>query len=113
MATNNFSPRAETTRITPASSVRPPAHISRSRAYAFKLDEQGQPVELGSGRYAKAYLGEEIWLESKTAFRRDVAIMILQKGVSNDDALRFQMEKELLERAQGHPNIITLYASAG
>jgi serine/threonine protein kinase len=103
--------RAETTRITPASAVRAPAHISRSRAYAFKLDERGLPVELGSGRYAKAFLGEEVWLESKTAFRRDVAIKILQKGVSHDDALRFQMEKELLERAQGHPNIITLYAS--
>ena len=24
---------------------------------------------------------------------------------------RFQIEKELLERVQGHPNIITLYAS--
>src|SRR6185369_16636346 len=82
----------------------------RSRTYAFVLEE-GAPVELGSGRFAKAYLGEERWVESKTAFSRKVAIKLLQKGVSGEDALRFQMEKELLERVQGHPNIITLYAS--
>jgi serine/threonine protein kinase len=87
------------------------AHVVRSRAYAFVLDANGQPQELGSGRFAKAYLGEERWLESKTAFRRNVAIKILQKGVSEQDAMRFQLEKELLERVQGHPNIITLYAS--
>src|ERR1051325_4716685 len=87
------------------------AHVVRSRAYAFVLDSLGRPVALGSGRFAKAFLGEERWLESKTAFRRNVAIKILQRGVSEEDALRFQMEKELLERVQGHPNIITLYAS--
>jgi serine/threonine protein kinase len=86
-------------------------HVVRSRAYSFVLDAHGLPVELGSGRFAKAYLGEERWLESKTAFRRNVAIKILQKGVSEEDGLRFQLEKELLERVQGHPNIITLYAS--
>jgi serine/threonine protein kinase len=102
--------RAEPTRITAPRAPRA-QHITRSRAYAFKLDPTGEPIELGSGRYAKAFLGEETWLESKTAFRRDVAIKILQRGVSPDDALRFQMEKELLERAQGHPNIIRLYAS--
>ncbi|HEY8207977.1 MAG TPA: protein kinase, partial [Myxococcaceae bacterium] len=85
-------------------------HVTRSRTYAFVLHE-GAPVELGSGRFAKAYLGEERWVESKTAFKREVAIKLLQKGVSEEDALRFQMEKELLERVQGHPNIITLYAS--
>src|SRR5687768_276532 len=88
-----------------------PSHIERARAYAFVLDQQGIPIELGSGRFAKAYLGEERWLESKTVFTRNVAIKILQKGVSPEDALRFQMEKELVERVQGHPNIITLYAS--
>src|SRR5207253_10513263 len=31
--------------------------------------------------------------------------------LSEEDGLRFQLEKELLERVQGHPNIITLYAS--
>src|SRR5688500_16434823 len=86
-------------------------HVTRSRAYSFVMDGEGMPIELGSGRFAKAYLGEERWLESKTAFRRPVAIKILQKGVSEEDALRFQLEKELLERVQGHPNIITLYAS--
>src|SRR5262245_29857011 len=33
--------------------------VSRSRLYSFVLDEHGLPVELGSGRFAKAYLGEE------------------------------------------------------
>jgi serine/threonine protein kinase len=88
-----------------------PTYVTRSRAYSFVLDPSGEPIELGSGRFAKAYLGEERWLESKTAFKRNVAIKILQKGVREEDALRFQMEKELLERAQGHPNIITLYSS--
>jgi serine/threonine protein kinase len=95
----------------PAARATPGTHVVRSRAYAFVLDAAGQPTELGSGRFAKAYLGEECWLESKTAFRRPVAIKILQKGVSEQDALRFQLEKELLERVQGHPNIITLHAS--
>src|SRR5690606_27274847 len=86
-------------------------NITRSRAYRFVLDEQGLPIELGSGRSGKAFLGEEHWLQSKTAFRRHVAIKMLQRGVSPEDALRFQMEKELLERVQGHPNIVLLHAS--
>src|SRR4051812_13092456 len=85
-------------------------HVTRARTYSFVLEE-GAPVELGSGRFAKAYLGEERGGESKTAFSRKGAIKLLQKGVSGEDALRFQMEKELLERVQGHPNIITLYGS--
>ncbi len=87
------------------------AHVVRSRAYSFLLDAHGAPIELGSGRFAKAYLGEERWLESKTDFRREVVIKILQKGVSEDDHMRFQLEKELLERVQGHPNIVHLFAS--
>ncbi len=87
------------------------AHVVRSRAYSFVLDARGLPIEVGSGRFAKAYLGEERWLESKTDFRREVVIKVLQRGVSDDDRLRFQIEKELLERVQGHPTIITLYAS--
>jgi serine/threonine protein kinase len=82
-----------------------------SRAYSFVRDAQNKPIEIGSGRSAKAYLGEERWIESKTDFRRDVVIKILQKGVSEEDAMRFQMEKELLERVQGHPNIVHLFAS--
>ncbi|MEZ4368382.1 MAG: hypothetical protein R2939_19195 [Kofleriaceae bacterium] len=35
--------------------------------------------------------------------RRPVAIKVMQKGVSSEDAMRFQMEKEILERVQGHP----------
>jgi serine/threonine protein kinase len=86
-------------------------HVVRSRTYSFVLDQRGLPIELGSGRFAKAFLGEERWVESKTDFRREVVIKILQKGVSDEDHLRFQMEKELLERVQGHPNIVTLFAS--
>jgi serine/threonine protein kinase len=92
--------------------IRPaPFHVTRSRAYSFVLDGKGQPIELGSGRFAKAYLGEERWLQSKTDFRREIVIKILQKGVSDDDHMRFQMEKELLERVQGHSNIVQLFAS--
>ncbi len=73
---------------------------------------EGPPAEIRENREVReVYLGEERWLESKTAFTRNVAIKILQRGVSEEDALRFQMEKELLERVQGHPNIIHLYAS--
>jgi serine/threonine protein kinase len=113
----------------PALTFRPPAHsdemsaaggmaytnntpyISRARSYAFVVDERGLPIELGSGRYAKAFLGEELWNQSKTTFRRHVAIKILQRGVSPEDALRFQVEKEILERVQGHPNIVEIIAS--
>ncbi len=87
------------------------AHVMRSRAYAFVLDARGLPVEIGSGRFGKAYLGEERWLESKTDFRRAVVIKVLQKGVDAEELMRFQMEKELLERVQGHPNIVKLFAS--
>jgi serine/threonine protein kinase len=86
-------------------------HIARTRTYAFVVDENGHPIELGSGRFAKAYLGEERWTESKTTYRRNVAIKILQKNVSPEDGLRFQMEKEILERVQGHNNIVELLAS--
>jgi serine/threonine protein kinase len=97
----------------PAAMPRPAVqtHIVRSRAYSFLRDDAGNPVELGSGRSGKAYLGQEQWLESKTAFKRNIAIKILQKGVTPEDGLRFQMEKEVLERVQGHPNIVTLYSS--
>ncbi|HEX7665810.1 MAG TPA: protein kinase, partial [Polyangiaceae bacterium] len=86
-------------------------HVVRSRAYAFVVDGRGMPVEIGSGRFGKAFLGEERWLESKTDFRRHVVIKVLQKGVDAEELMRFQMEKELLERVQGHPNIVRLYAS--
>ncbi|HVH45044.1 MAG TPA: protein kinase, partial [Labilithrix sp.] len=88
-----------------------PFAVVRSRAYSFVLDARGQPIELGSGRFAKVFLGEERWLESKTDFRRAVVVKLLQKGVSEDDHMRFQMEMELLERVQGHPSIVELFAS--
>jgi len=86
-------------------------HVSRTRSYAFVMDENGQPIELGSGRFAKAFLGEERWVESKTAYRRNVAIKVLQSGVSPEDVMRFQLEKEILERVQGHENIVEILAS--
>jgi serine/threonine protein kinase len=86
-------------------------YVSRSRIYAFVVDETGMPIELGSGRFAKCYLGEERWVESKTTLRRPVAIKALQRGVSGEDQMRFQMEKEILERVQGHPNIVELLGS--
>jgi serine/threonine protein kinase len=89
----------------------PTPYVSRSRIYAFVVDENGLPIELGSGRFAKAYLGEERWVESKTNLRRPVAIKALQRGVSAEDQMRFQMEKEILERVQGHPNIVELLGS--
>ncbi|HTL37930.1 MAG TPA: protein kinase, partial [Kofleriaceae bacterium] len=91
--------------------AQPTPYVSRSRIYAFVVDETGMPIELGSGRFAKAYLGEERWVESKTTLRRPVAIKCLQKGVTGEDQMRFQMEKEILERVQGHPNIVELLAS--
>ena len=87
------------------------AHVVRSRSYSFLLDPRGNPIEIGSGRFGKAYLGEERWLESKTDFRRTVVIKVLQKGVGDEDVMRFQMEKELLERVQGHPNVVKLFSS--
>jgi hypothetical protein len=39
--------------------AQPTPYVSRSRIYAFVVDETGMPIELGSGRFAKAYLGEE------------------------------------------------------
>ncbi len=86
-------------------------YVARRRTYAFVRDENKLPIELGSGRFAKAYLGEERWVESKTNYRRKVALKILQKGVSSEDQLRFQLEKEILERVQGHPNIVEILAS--
>jgi serine/threonine protein kinase len=88
-----------------------PFAVMRSRAYSFVLDVRGLPIELGSGRFAKVFLAEERWLESKTDFRRPVVVKILQKGVGEEDHMRFQMEMELLERVQGHPNIVALFAS--
>jgi len=87
------------------------AHVVRARAYAFKLDQNNNPIEIGSGRFGKVFLGEERWLDSKTDFRREVVIKVLQKGVSDEDLMRFQLEKELLERVQGHPAIVHLFAS--
>jgi serine/threonine protein kinase len=85
--------------------------VIRSSAFSFVLDPFGRPIEVGSGRFAKVFLGEERRLESKTDFRRPVVIKVLQKGVHAIDRARFQLEMELLERVQGHPSIVELVAS--
>lgn len=85
--------------------------IHRGRTYAFVLDMRGQPIEIGSGRFARVFLGEERWVESETDVKRPVAIKMLAKGVAGDEAKRFRMEKQLLERVQGHPAIVELLGS--
>src|SRR5687768_7744745 len=99
--------------ITPVDQRRPApsACITRTRSYSFLLDDAGLPQEIGSGRFAKTYLGEEVWSESKTNYRRRVAIKILQKNASVEDQLRFQLEKQILEHVQGHPNVVEILAS--
>src|SRR4029078_1609484 len=39
--------------------AQPTPYVSRSRIYAFVVDETGMAIELGSGRVAKAHLREE------------------------------------------------------
>jgi serine/threonine protein kinase len=107
----SFAHGSSTQPVAPALGAQLSPYVARNRIYAFVIDDAGMPIELGSGRFAKAYLGEERWLESKTAVRRPIAIKVLQKGVSGEDQMRFQMEKEILERVQGHPNIVELLAS--
>ncbi len=97
--------------ISPTPAPAPSPFVSRSRIYSFVLNENGDPIELGSGRFAKCYLGEERWVESKTACRRYVAIKAIQSGVAPQDQMRFQLEKEILERVQGHPNVVEILAS--
>jgi serine/threonine protein kinase len=99
--------------ITPADQRRPATStcITRTRSYSFLLDDAGLPQEIGSGRFAKTYLGEEVWTESKTTYRRKIAIKILQKNASVEDQLRFQLEKQILEHVQGHPNVVEILAS--
>src|SRR5688500_13985057 len=77
--------------------AQPTPYVSRSRIYAFVVDETGMPIELGSGRFAKAYLGEERWVESKTTLRRPVAIKCLKSGVTSADQMRFQIQNEMIE----------------
>jgi serine/threonine protein kinase len=83
----------------------------RGRAYAFALDDEGAPILLGSGRFARLYLGYERWEESLTHQMRPVVIKMLQQELDDDDITRFRQEKSLLEYMQGHPSIIELLAS--
>ena len=50
-----------------------PFAVMRSRAFSLVLDARGQPVELGSGRVAKVYLGEERGRASKPCSARTPA----------------------------------------
>ncbi|MBA3501971.1 MAG: protein kinase [Myxococcota bacterium] len=102
---------AEPAASEPTPRIEAGAYVTRTRAWAFVLDEAGHAVELGSGRFAKAFLGEERWLQSKTSFTRPVAIKCLQRGVTGIDLERFQIEKTILEQVQGHPNIVELMGS--
>src|SRR5262249_20167077 len=45
-------------------------HFRRSRTYAFVVDAAGRPIEIGSGRYARVFLGQERWQESLTDLQR-------------------------------------------
>src|SRR5690606_42043251 len=68
--------------------VRVSPYIARQRTSAFVMDENGQPIQLGSGRFAKAVLGEERWLEAEPTYRRNVAIKRRQQGAQPDAGLR-------------------------
>jgi serine/threonine protein kinase len=86
-------------------------HFRRSRTYAFVVDANGRPIEIGSGRYGRIYLGQERWNESLTDLMRPVVIKMMHRGLGEDERARFQMEKSLLELVQGHPAIIELLGS--
>jgi hypothetical protein len=86
-------------------------HFRRSRTYAFVVDNMGRPIEIGSGSYARVFLGQERWSESLTELQRLVVIKMLHRRINEDDAQRFRIEKELLERVQGHPGIVEVLGS--
>jgi serine/threonine protein kinase len=84
--------------------------FQRARTYAFALDDAGQPILLGSGRFARLYLGYERWEESVTR-HRPVVIKLLQRDLEDGEITRFGQEKALLEYLQGHPSIVEMLAS--
>ena len=86
-------------------------HVVRSRAYSFVLDQRGLPIESARAGSRRRSSARSAGSSRRPTSAAQVVIKILQKGVSDEDHLRFQMEKELLERVQGHPNIVTLFAS--
>ncbi len=95
----------------PATRARTSAEFQRSRTYAFAVDDDDRPVVLGSGRFARLYLGYERREESASHQERAVVIKMLQKDLEDDDVTRFRQEKSLLEYLQGHPSIVELLAS--
>ena len=112
--TPGASPRASAPPLPPAATRA--LHVTdfklrHSRTYSFVVDDGGRPIEVGSGRFARVFLAEERRVESETELRRPVVIKMLIKGVASDDAMRFRIEKQLLERVQGHPSIVALLGS--
>ncbi len=87
------------------------AGISHPKTYAFALDSQGLPIELGSGRHCCVFLGEEFWPGQDTAFRQQVAIKMLRADATEMDIKRFEDMNAALSRAQGHSQIIRLFAA--
>jgi serine/threonine protein kinase len=109
------SPRASAPPPLPTAATRT-LHVTdyklrHSRTYSFVVDDAGRPIEVGSGRFARVFLGEERRIESETELRLPVVIKMLAKSVAEDDAMRFRSEKQLLARVQGHPSIVALLGS--
>ncbi len=111
---------SESSRVKATPSLAPPAgaarartlfEFQRSRTYAFAGDEIDRPIVLGSGRFARLYLGYERREESLTHQERPVVIKMLQKDLEDEEISRFRQEKSLLEYLQGHPSIVELLAS--
>lgn len=115
----SLPPASESARVKATPSISPPVaarartlfEFQRSRTYAFAVDDDDRPIVLGSGRYARLYLGYERREESITHQERPVVIKMLQKDLEDDDITRFRQEKSLLEYLQGHPSIVELLAS--
>ena len=85
--------------------------FERVRSYSFALGPGGEPVEIGSGRFARVYLGFERRGEASADAARPVVIKMMQRDMDEGDATRFRMEKALLEHLQGHPSIVELISS--
>lgn len=110
---NIEQPRIDVPSIVPPTPQLPRTKFEfrRARAYSFALDDTGAPILLGSGRFARLYLGYERWEEALTQQLRPVVIKLLLRDLDDDDVQRFRQEKSLLEYLQGHPSIVELLGS--
>ena len=91
--------------------AQPTPYVSRSRIYAFVVDETGhadrarlRPLREGLPR--RGALGR---VEDRRCAGRSRS-SACSAACRDEDQMRFQMEKEILERVQGHPNIVELLA---